>query len=73
MKKTAKENNIPYCIEAYAAGATVASFMQTLNGGIKAGGLQTPMRYVHSYEVVDVRDVAATLELLYRYVLSLSE
>ena len=73
MKKTAKENNIPYCIEAYAAGATDASFMQTLNGGIKAGGLQTPMRYVHSYEVVDVRDVAATLELLYRYVLSLSE
>ena len=72
MKRVAKENNIPYGIEAYTAGATDASFMQTLNGGIKAGGIQTPMRYVHSYEVVDVRDVVYTVELLYRYILSLT-
>lgn len=71
MKQIARQNNIPYAIEAYAAGATDASFMQTLNGGIKAGGIQTPMRYVHSYEVVDVRDVINTVELLYRYILSL--
>lgn len=42
--------------------------MQTLNGGIKSGGIQIPMRYVHSYEVCDVRDVVDTVELLYWYV-----
>ncbi len=70
LKKVAKDNQIPYGIEAYAAGATDASFMQTLNGGIIAGGVQIPMRYVHSYEVVDVRDVVDTVELLYRYILT---
>jgi len=70
LKKVAKDNQIPYAIEAYAAGATDASFMQTLNGGIIAGGVQIPMRYVHSYEVVDVRDVVDTVELLYRYILT---
>ena len=68
MKKIAKVHEIPYQIEAYAAGATDASFMQTLNGGIKSGGIQIPMRYVHSYEVCDVRDVVDTVELLYWYV-----
>lgn len=68
LKRLAKAYGIPYQIEAYAAGATDASFMQTLNGGIKSGGLQIPMRYVHSYEVCDVRDVVDTVELLYRYV-----
>lgn len=71
LKKVAKDNDIPYGIEAYAAGATDASFMQTLNGGIIAGGIQIPMRYVHSYEVVDVRDVVDTVALLYRYILTL--
>ena len=70
LKKVAKDNQIPYGIEAYAAGATDASFMQTLNGGIIAGGVQIPMRYVHSYDVVDVRDVVDTVELLYRYILT---
>ncbi len=67
MKRICKEQNIPYQIEAYAAGATDASFMQTLNGGIKAGGINIPMRYVHSYEVCDVRDVVSSVELLYHY------
>ena len=67
MKQICKNQNIPYQIEAYAAGATDASFMQTLNGGIKAGGINLPMRYVHSYEVVDVRDVVSSVELLYHF------
>ncbi len=67
MKRVAKTHNIPYQIEAYAAGATDASFMQTLNGGIKSGGIQIPMRYVHSYEVCDIRDVTYVVELLYYY------
>ena len=68
MKQIAKAHDIPYQIEAYAAGATDASFMQTLNGGIKSGGIQIPMRYVHSYEVCDIRDVVDSVELLYWYV-----
>ncbi|MBQ8160583.1 MAG: M42 family peptidase [Clostridia bacterium] len=68
MKSAAKKHDIPYQIEAYAAGATDASFVQTLNHGTRAGGIQIPMRYVHSYEVVDVRDVVDTVELLYRYI-----
>lgn len=68
MKQIAKTHDIPYQIEAYAAGATDASFMQTLNGGIKSGGIQIPMRYVHSYEVCDIRDVVDSVELLYWYV-----
>ncbi len=67
MKQICKNQNIPYQIEAYAAGATDASFIQTLNGGIKAGGINLPMRYVHSYEVVDVRDVVSSVELLYHF------
>ncbi|SFG76639.1 M42 family metallopeptidase [Oribacterium sp. WCC10] len=68
MKEICRENQITYQIEAYAAGATDASFMQTLNAGIRAGGIQIPMRYVHSYEVVDVRDVVDCVGLLYHFV-----
>ncbi|MBP3240098.1 MAG: hypothetical protein J6M92_06085 [Oribacterium sp.] len=50
------------------AGATDASFIQTLNGGIRSGGIQIPMRYVHSYEVVDVRDMVNCIELLYHFI-----
>ncbi len=68
MKEICKREKIKYQIEAYAAGATDASFMQTLNAGIRAGGIQIPMRYVHSYEVVDVRDVVDCVELLYHFI-----
>ncbi len=68
MKAICRENDIPYQIEAYAAGATDASFIQTLNGGIRSGGIQIPMRYVHSYEVVDVRDMVNCVELLYHFI-----
>lgn len=68
MKRICREENIPYQIEAYAAGATDASFIQTLNGGMRAGGINLPMRYVHSYEEVDVRDVVASVELLFGFI-----
>ena len=68
MKAVAKERNIRYQIEAYAAGATDASVMQTKGGGIRAGGIQIPMRYVHSYEAAAVSDILDSLELLYFYV-----
>lgn len=67
MKQVARERGIPYQLEAYVAGATDASFMQTLAGGIRCGGIQIPMRYVHSYEVCDINDVVDCMELLYYY------
>ena len=68
MKAVAKERSIPYQIEAYTAGATDASVMQTRGGGIRCGGIQIPMRYVHSYEAAAVSDILDSLELLYFYV-----
>lgn len=71
MKETAKARGLTYQIEAYAAGATDASLMQTQAGGIRCGGIQIPMRYVHSYEVAAVSDILDGVDLLYHYVKSL--
>lgn len=71
MKEVAKQRKIPYQMEAYAAGATDASVMQTRAGGIRCGGIQIPMRYVHSYEMAAVSDILDGLELLYFYVKTL--
>jgi endoglucanase len=68
MKQTARQRGLSYQLEAYAAGATDASLMQTKAGGIRCGGIQIPMRYVHSYEAAAVSDILDSLELLYFYV-----
>lgn len=73
MKQICRENHIPYQLEAYAKGATDASVMQTRGGGSHAGGINLPMRYVHSYETAAIRDIVDSVELLYRYVKSLAE
>ena len=70
MKNICRDRGLDYQIEAYAAGATDASLIQTQAGGVRCGGIQIPMRYVHSYEVCDVRDVVDCFELLYNYVVS---
>lgn len=71
MKDICREHHIPYQIEAYAAGATDASVMQTRGGGSSAGGIQIPMRYVHSYETAYIPDILDGLELLWRWVRSI--
>ncbi len=73
MKKIALEKNIPYQIEAYAAGATDASLMHIQAGGIPSGGVQIPMRYVHSYEMASISDILYGIELLYYYLRALGE
>lgn len=73
MKACARAHGIRYQVEAYAAGATDASVMQTRGGGSRAGGIQIPMRYVHSYEVAAVSDILDSLELLYHYVRGLGD
>jgi len=72
MKRTARERGLSYQLEAYAAGATDASVMQTRSGGIRCGGIQIPMRYVHSYEAAAVSDIIDGLELLYFYLKTLT-
>ena len=72
MKKVARENNIPYQLEAYANGGTDIDTMQTQNGGIACGGILIPTRYVHSYEMCSISEVVDCIELLYRYVKSLA-
>lgn len=68
MKAAAKAHNIPFQLEVYTAGATDASVMQTRGCGIRCGGIQIPMRYVHSYEAAAVSDILDGLELLYYYI-----
>lgn len=69
MKAICRENNMAYQVEAYAAGATDASVMQTRAGGIRCGGIQIPMRYVHSYETAYIPDILDGVELLTRWVM----
>ncbi len=73
MKAIAAKYGIPYQFEVYTAGATDASLIQTQAGGIRCGGIQIPMRYVHAYEMARVDDILSSTELLYRYVKSLSQ
>ena len=66
-----------YLVKYRDAPASIITSYQVFNrranrqesyGGIKSGGIQIPMRYVHSYEVCDIRDVVDSVELLYWYV-----
>lgn len=68
MKQTALDRKLNYQTEVYSAGATDASLFHTVAGGIRCGGIQIPMRYVHSYETCSVTDVTDCVELLYYYI-----
>ena len=61
----AKENDIPYQMEVLDGGATDASSMQKARGGVPAGVISIPSRYVHSpSEMVDMGDIEACVKLL---------
>ncbi len=63
--KTAKENNIPYQLEVLEFGGTDAGAINLSRGGVPAGVLSIPCRYAHTpNEMVDLRDVQATIDLL---------
>ncbi len=69
MKQIAKRPTIsPYQIEAYAAGCHRCKLYADLKRWHQKRRIQIPMRYVHSYEVCDIRDVVDSVELLYWYV-----
>jgi endoglucanase len=65
MLKRAKEANLPAQLEVLEAGTTDAAAMQIARGGLPAGCLSIPTRYIHSpSEMVDFRDVQGAVKLL---------
>lgn len=73
MKKTAKASNIDYQLEVLPKGGTdTASMQQFARGGSIAGGISIPCRYLHQViEMVDKKDVRASIELLKQCLLSM--
>jgi putative aminopeptidase FrvX len=65
MAQIAEEHNIPYQWEVLEFGGTDSGAIHLTKGGIPAGVLSIPTRYVHSpSEVVDRRDIEAAVHLL---------
>ena len=63
--ETAESKGIPYQLEVLDRGTTDAAAMQLSRGGVKAGCVSIPCRYVHSpSEMVDTDDVENAVRLL---------
>jgi len=64
MEKVAKDNNIPHQFEILTAGGTDSGAIQLTKGGVKAGVISVPSRYIHSdNEMCSVSDVENCVEL----------
>jgi len=62
---TAAEAGIPYQMEVLPYGGTDAGAIHLTKSGVPAGALSIPARYLHTPgEMVDLGDVAATVDLL---------
>ena len=65
LVQTAKELDIPYQLEILDAGATDAGPMQRTRGGVPAGVISIPARYIHSpSEMIDMGDTEGCVKLL---------
>ena len=66
LAETAEAEGIEYSISASGRGtSTDADVLQISRSGIPTGVVSIPLRYMHSpVEMVDLRDVEATVELL---------
>jgi endoglucanase len=63
--QTAKELGIPYQLEVLEAGGTDAGPMQRSRGGVLAGVVSIPTRYVHTpSEMIDIGDAEGCVQLL---------
>ena len=61
----AQEAGTPTQLEILEGGTTDAAALQVARGGMPAGALSIPCRYIHSpSEMVDFRDVQAAVTLL---------
>lgn len=65
MIDTAEANNIPHQPEILMGGSTDAAAIQMARGGVIAGCISIPTRYIHTVsEMVDIKDVQASINLL---------
>jgi endoglucanase len=65
MVKTAEDAGIPYQMEVLEAGGTDGRAIQLTRGGVPAGCVSIPCRYIHSpSEMVDADDVENSVKLL---------
>jgi endoglucanase len=75
LAETAEAEGIDYTITASGRGtSTDADVLQISRSGIPTGVVSIPLRYMHSpVEMVDLRDVEATVELLAAFASRLSD
>ncbi len=67
--KAARGAEIPYQLEAAAFGGTDAGAINLSRGGVPAGTVSIPTRYIHSpQEVVNLADVENTVRLMARLI-----
>ncbi len=65
LKTLAEENSILYTTEIMTEGGTDAGAIALSGGGVKAGGISIPVRYIHSpSELASVSDINACIDLL---------
>ncbi|MBT9135955.1 MAG: putative aminopeptidase YsdC [Firmicutes bacterium] len=65
MEEVAQQNSIMYQLEVLEAGGTDAGAIQLTKGGIPAGVMSIPCRYIHTAsEMVDYSDVQNGVKLL---------
>ena len=69
LTELAKANNIKYQYEILIMGGTDTSSIQLNRGGVKAGALSVPTRYIHSnVEMVDMNDCDACVDLAIAFI-----
>jgi putative aminopeptidase FrvX len=64
LVSTAEEEKIPYQMEVLPHGSTDAATIHLTREGVPSGVISIPTRYAHSYEVLNVNDVANAIKLL---------
>lgn len=65
LVQTARQHGIPYQLEVFPHGYTDAVAIQSTRGGVIAGALLIPCRYLHTHsEMVEEADIEHTVRLL---------
>src|SRR5262249_11234893 len=65
LVRRAQDAKLAYQLEVLERGTTDAASIQLARGGVPAGCISIPCRYVHTTSLtVDFRDVQATVKLL---------
>ena len=74
LKKLAKEKKIPYQYKKPLSGGTDAGRIALVRGGIPAGVVSVPCRYIHSpISLLDTKDIELTCDLVEAFTRSFTE